>query len=171
MTSATVDIIDLSHPHPHGQYLHSVNAAYKSQDLVHQPGLEHASTGMPDQRTTCMCGQTGYEISWNILRIWDILPDEILLDMSRNILQMLPHDWATAGHGKRYTSNVTSPLKKIHHIWRLFILISHFHNSSRNGTEIPLVEQTLSHCLKSINIVQDHLCFYHFFCLSFPTPL
>ena len=45
-------------PHPHGQYtpelhvLHSVNAAYKSQDLLQQPGLERASTGMQDQRTT-----------------------------------------------------------------------------------------------------------------------
>ena len=27
--------------------LHSVNAAYKSQELYHQPGLERASTGMP----------------------------------------------------------------------------------------------------------------------------
>ena len=37
--------------------LHGVNAAYKSQDLVHQPGPEHASTGMPDQRTTCAATQ------------------------------------------------------------------------------------------------------------------
>ena len=37
--------------------LHGVNAAYKSQDLLHQPGLERASTGMPDQRTTCAATQ------------------------------------------------------------------------------------------------------------------
>ena len=30
--------------------LHGINAAYKSQDLLHQPGLEHACTGMSDQR-------------------------------------------------------------------------------------------------------------------------
>ena len=33
--------------------LHGVNVAYKSQDLFQQPGLKHASMGMPDQRTTC----------------------------------------------------------------------------------------------------------------------
>ena len=37
--------------------LHGVNATYKSQDLLHQPGLERASTGMPDQRTTCAATQ------------------------------------------------------------------------------------------------------------------
>ena len=31
--------------------LHGVNVANKSQDWLQQPGLEHASTGMPDQRT------------------------------------------------------------------------------------------------------------------------
>ena len=49
----------LSHPPPSFtvlpelHVLHGVKAANKSQDLVHQPELEHASTGMPDQSTTC----------------------------------------------------------------------------------------------------------------------
>ena len=38
---------------PELHVLHGVNAAYTSQDLLHQSGLEHASTGMPDQRTAC----------------------------------------------------------------------------------------------------------------------
>ena len=33
------------------------NAAYKSQDLLNQPGLERASTGMGDQRTTSAATQ------------------------------------------------------------------------------------------------------------------
>ena len=37
--------------------LHGANAGYKSQDLLHQPGLEHASTGMSDQRTACAATQ------------------------------------------------------------------------------------------------------------------
>ena len=58
MASETVDPIDWSHPPPSWavppeiHVLHGVNAAYKSQDLVHQPGLERVSTGMPDQRIT-----------------------------------------------------------------------------------------------------------------------
>ena len=54
MASETVDPIDWSHPAPSWAVppelhkLHGVNEAYKSQDLVHQPGLEHASTGMLD---------------------------------------------------------------------------------------------------------------------------
>ena len=63
MASQTEDPIDWSHP-PHSRavppelhVLHGVNAAYKSQDLLHQPGLEHASTGIPDQRTTCAATQ------------------------------------------------------------------------------------------------------------------
>ena len=53
IASETADQIDWSHPHCHGQYqylhvLHGVNAAYKSQDLLQQPGLEHEATGMPD---------------------------------------------------------------------------------------------------------------------------
>ena len=39
------------------QVLHGVNAAFKSYDLLHQPGLERSSTGMPDQRTTCAASQ------------------------------------------------------------------------------------------------------------------
>ena len=59
MESDTVDSIDWPHPPlswaelPELHVLHGVSAAYKSQDLLHQPELEHASTGMPDQRTTC----------------------------------------------------------------------------------------------------------------------
>ena len=62
MTSETVDTIDWSHPppswaaHPELHVLLGVNAAYKSQDLLHQPGLEYALTGMPDQRTNCALG-------------------------------------------------------------------------------------------------------------------
>ena len=36
---------------PELHVLHGVNAAYKSQDLLKQPWLEHPSTGMTDQRT------------------------------------------------------------------------------------------------------------------------
>ena len=59
MAPETVYPIDWSHPPPSWavppelHVLHGVNAAYKSQDLVHQPGLEHASTGMLDQHTAC----------------------------------------------------------------------------------------------------------------------
>ena len=42
---------------PELHVLHGVKAAYKSQDFLHQPGLEHAATGMPDQRTTCAAPQ------------------------------------------------------------------------------------------------------------------
>ena len=42
---------------PEFHLLHGVNAAYKSQDLLHQPGLERASMGMPDQHTTCAATQ------------------------------------------------------------------------------------------------------------------
>ena len=60
--SETVDPINWSHPPPSWavpsalHVLHGVNA-YKSQDLLHQPGLELASTGMLDQRTTCAATQ------------------------------------------------------------------------------------------------------------------
>ena len=52
MASETVDTIDWVHPTPSWavppelHVLHGVNAANKSQDLLQQPGLEHASTGM-----------------------------------------------------------------------------------------------------------------------------
>ena len=65
MASDTVDPVDWSHPPPSWavppalQVLHGVNAAYKSQDLLHQLELEQASTGLPDQRTTCAATQ-GY---------------------------------------------------------------------------------------------------------------
>ena len=56
IASETADPIDWSHPPlswavpvpPQLHVLHGVNAAYKSQDLLHQPGLEHEATGMPD---------------------------------------------------------------------------------------------------------------------------
>ena len=63
MASETVDPIDWSHPPPSWavppvlHVLHGVNAAYKSQDLLHQSGSEYASTGVPDQRTTCAATQ------------------------------------------------------------------------------------------------------------------
>ena len=58
MASETVDPIDWSRP-PHSwavppelHVLYGVNTAYKSQDLLQQPRLERASTGMPYKRTT-----------------------------------------------------------------------------------------------------------------------
>ena len=38
---------------PELHVLHGTYTANKSQDLLHQPGLERASTWFPDQRTTC----------------------------------------------------------------------------------------------------------------------
>ena len=69
MAPETVDPIDWSNPPPSWavppelHVLHGLNAAFKSQDLLHQPGLERASTGKPDQRTTCAATQgiTGHE--------------------------------------------------------------------------------------------------------------
>ena len=69
MAAETVDPIDWSHPPPSWavppelHVLLSVNAAYESQDLVHQPRLERASTAMPDQRTTCAATQ-GMKGDW-----------------------------------------------------------------------------------------------------------
>ena len=63
MASDTVDPIDWSHSPPswavppERNVLHGINAAYKSQDLLHQPGLERASTVMPEKRTTCAATQ------------------------------------------------------------------------------------------------------------------
>ena len=63
MASETVDPIDWSHPStswavpPEIHVLHGVNAAYKLQNLLQQPGLEHAYAGMPDQRTACAATQ------------------------------------------------------------------------------------------------------------------
>ena len=37
-----------------------INMAYKSQDMLQQPGLEHASTGMQDQRTACVATNACY---------------------------------------------------------------------------------------------------------------
>ena len=63
MAPETVDPIDWSHHPPSWavppelHILHRVNAAYKLQDLLHQLGLEHASTAIPDQCTTCAATQ------------------------------------------------------------------------------------------------------------------
>ena len=63
MASETVDPMDSSHPlpswavDPELHVLHGVNADYKSQFLLHQQGVERASTGMPDQRTACAATQ------------------------------------------------------------------------------------------------------------------
>ena len=63
LASETVDPIDWSPPLPSWavppelHVLPGVNAAYKSQDFLHQQGLGHASTGMPDQRTACAATQ------------------------------------------------------------------------------------------------------------------
>ena len=63
MASETVDPIDWSHPPlswavpPEFHVLHGVNAGYKSQDLLQLPWLEHASMGMPGERTTCAATQ------------------------------------------------------------------------------------------------------------------
>ena len=68
MASETVDPIDWSHPPPSWavptelHVLHGVNAAYKSQVLLHQLGLEQAYTGMPDQRTNCAATHGKYLI-------------------------------------------------------------------------------------------------------------
>ena len=44
---------------PELHVLHGVNAAYKSQDLLQQPGLEQASTGMLDSEyKTCAATQS-----------------------------------------------------------------------------------------------------------------
>ena len=37
--------------------LHGVNAANKSEDLLQQPKIEHASTDVPDHRTACAATQ------------------------------------------------------------------------------------------------------------------
>ena len=44
--------------------LHGANAAYKTQDLLQQPGLEHISMGVPDQRSACAATQgiSGYVV-------------------------------------------------------------------------------------------------------------
>ena len=63
MASETVDPIDWSHPPPSWpvppelHVLHGVNATNKPEDLLHQPRLEHASTGMKGQRTACAATQ------------------------------------------------------------------------------------------------------------------
>ena len=66
MASETVDPIDGSHPPPSWavppelHVLNGVNAAYKSQDLLHQPGLERASTGYA-RPTLYLFGHSGYD--------------------------------------------------------------------------------------------------------------
>ena len=68
MASETVEPIDWSHPPsswavpPELHVLHCVNAADKSQDLLHQPGLEREVTGMPDQHTTYCAATQGTKL-------------------------------------------------------------------------------------------------------------
>ena len=65
MASETVDPIDWKLPPilyraaPHELHiLQGINAGYKiSQDLLQQPGREHACLGMPGQRTACAVTQ------------------------------------------------------------------------------------------------------------------
>ena len=62
MASETVDPINWSHTPPSWAVppeLHVLHGV-KSQDLLHHPGLERASKGMPDQRTTCAATQGAY---------------------------------------------------------------------------------------------------------------
>ena len=42
---------------PELHVLHGVNAGYKSQDLLQQPGIEQESIGLPSQRTACAATQ------------------------------------------------------------------------------------------------------------------
>ena len=70
MASEIVDPIDWSLPTPSQavppelHVLHGVYAAYKSQDLLHQLGLEHTSMGMPDQCTICLGNKDGTRKKW-----------------------------------------------------------------------------------------------------------
>ena len=66
MALEIVDSIGWSHPPPSWavppelHVLYGVKAAYRSQDMLQQPGFEQASTGMPDQRTACAVIQGFY---------------------------------------------------------------------------------------------------------------
>ena len=63
MATETVDPIDWLDPPPSWavapklHVLHGVNAGYKSQDLLQQPGLDRVSTCLQDQRTACAVTQ------------------------------------------------------------------------------------------------------------------
>ena len=64
MALETVDPIDWPLPTtqhwavpPELHVLHGVDAGYKSQDLLQQPGSEHASLGTPGQRTARVATQ------------------------------------------------------------------------------------------------------------------
>ena len=52
MASETVDTINWAHPHPHGK-----RGLQIARLAAPTAGLEHASTGMPDQRTACAATQ------------------------------------------------------------------------------------------------------------------
>ena len=79
--SETVDAIDWSHPlsslavPPELHVLHGVNVGYKLQDLLQQPGREHASLDIPGHRTTCAATE-------GISTIYSIIPfkTSIILD-------------------------------------------------------------------------------------------
>ena len=74
MASETVDPIDWSQPTPSWavplelNVLHGMNAAYKSQDLLQQPGLKHVhGYARPTQALSDLCGHSGYGDKINIL--------------------------------------------------------------------------------------------------------
>ena len=77
MASETVDPIDWLHPPPSWavppefHVLHGVNVGYKSQDLLQQPRGEHASWGMPGQRTACAATQGINVIAQNLYMVLD----------------------------------------------------------------------------------------------------
>ena len=106
MTSETVDPIDLSHPPPSWavppelRVLHGVNAAYKSQDLLQQPRLELASTGMPDQRTTCAATKAAFctLIAQHKVRY---AQDVLIRRWNRFCDQMKKKDWCDVAETKR----------------------------------------------------------------------
>ena len=70
-------------PHPHGQdhQDHYVNPGYKSQELLQQPGLEHAFTSMPDQLFTSfnMIGRSLFHVEvYHFNHALPVLPLSIL---------------------------------------------------------------------------------------------
>ena len=59
MASETVDPIDWSHPPPSWAVPHELHVLHGVNARLAAPGFEQASTGMPDQRTTCAATQGG----------------------------------------------------------------------------------------------------------------
>ena len=103
MASETIYSIDWSHPSPSWavpselHVLRGVNAAYKTQDLLQQSGLEYAFTGMPDQRNVCAA------TDWQICRVSNlqINHDSIsicrgCLFFSHSVCELVLLHWITA---------------------------------------------------------------------------